>query len=321
MILTAKNFRRLLKTPGRYRDTLGDVKGLLLIVVNERNASWNLRYERNGRERWMGLGSARLIGLREARIRARAVRLKLLDGIDPLEDKREAKTAAVAAALKTMTFAAAATAYNEQHEGKWKNRRHAAQFLVSLKEYAFPVFGALPCSAIDAALVLKVLEQNVTATKNKPAGKFWDTRPESAFRVRRRIENVLDWAAVRGYRAGDNPARWSGHLQEVLPRAATVTAKHWRALPYSQTAAFCADLRDRNGISARALEFTILTAARTSEVIGATWAEFSGNVCARRQSPPQIESEGRGHVRALSASRALHHYQRRYLSRFATGQY
>lgn len=178
-ILTAKNFRRCLTTPGRYRDTLGEVKGLLLVVVNEQNASWQLRYERNGRERWMGLGPARLIGVREARIRARAVRLQILDGIDPLDSRRAAKAAAATAALKTLTFSQAATAYNEHHEGKWKNPRHAAQFLTSLRDYVFPVFGSLPCNAIDTALVLKVLEQTVAATKNKRLAGFGtrDQRP------------------------------------------------------------------------------------------------------------------------------------------------
>ena len=276
MILTAKNFRRCLTTPGRYRDTGGEVKGLLLVVVNERNASWQLRYERAGRERWMGLGSARLISLREARIRARAVRLKILDGVDPLDSKRETKAAAKAAALKTLTFSAAASAYFEHHSAKWKNARHAAQFLSSLHEYVFPVFGSLPLSAIDTGLVLKVLERAVPANKGKPGGRFWDVRPETASRVRRRIENVLDWAKVRGYRDGDNPAAWSGHLSEVLPTAsATAVAKNWPALPYSEAAAFMRASAEPSTASRRAsLEFAILTAARTSEVIGATWSEI-----------------------------------------------
>jgi integrase len=299
MILTAKNFRRCLTTPGRYRDTLGEVKGLLLVVLNERNASWQLRYERNGRERWMGLGPARLIGVREARIRARAMRLQILDGIDPLDSKRATKAAAVAAALKTLTFEAAATAYNEEHEGKWKNVRHAAQFLTSLREYAFPVFGSLPCSEVDTALVLKVLERVVPAARGKAAGRLWDVRPETAFRVRRRIEGVLDWATVRGYRSGDNPARWAGHLQEVLPRAVAVVAKHWPALPYAETAAFSADLRNRSDIAARALEFTVLTAARTAEVIGAPWTEI--DLVARVWTiPPERMKGGKQHRVPLS---------------------
>src|SRR4051794_31244325 len=163
MSLTTKNFRRLLMTPGRYRDTGGEVRGLLLVVVNERNASWQLRYERAGKERWMGLGSARLIGVSEARTRARAARMQLLDGHDPLATKKQRKAMALAAELKTMTFEAAATAYNEHHEGKWKNRRHAAQFLSSLREYVFPVFGSLPLNEIDTTLVLKVLERPLPA--------------------------------------------------------------------------------------------------------------------------------------------------------------
>ena len=216
MALTTKNFKRLLTTPGRYRDTAGEVKGLLLVVVNERNASWQLRYERAGKERWMGLGSARLIGLREARLRARAARMTLLDGQDPLAVKQATKATARVAELQTMTFSAAATAYHEHHAAKWKNRRHADQFLSTLRDYVYPVFGSLPLNAIDTGLVIKVLERRVEATKGKPAGRFWDTRQETASRVRRRIENVLDWATVRGYRTGDNPARWAGHLSNVL---------------------------------------------------------------------------------------------------------
>jgi integrase len=274
--LTTKNFKRLLTAPGRYRDTAGEVKGLLLVVVNERNASWQLRYERAGKERWMGLGSARLIGLREARLRARAARMTLLDGQDPLAVKQATKASARVAELQTMTFSAAATAYHEHHEGKWKNRRHADQFLSSLRDYVFPVFGALPLNAIDTALVIKVLERRVEATKGKPAGRFWDTRQETASRVRRRIENVLDWATVRGYRTGDNPARWAGHLSNALPSGgATRQDRHYAALPFAEGEEFPATLRSCQNFAARALEFTVLTALRTSEVIGATWSEIN----------------------------------------------
>ena len=166
--VTAQNFRRLLTTPGRYRDSGGEVKGLMLVVVNEHNASWQLRYQRAGREHWMGLGSAREIGLSEVRIRARTIRLQLLNGHDPLDAKRQTK----AAHLKTMTFAAAARAYFDQHERKWKSRRHAAQFLNSLRDYVFPVLGSLPLDSIDTALVLKVLERPIP-----DGGRFWDARP------------------------------------------------------------------------------------------------------------------------------------------------
>jgi hypothetical protein len=134
--LTAKNYKQLLTQPGRYRDTLGEIKGLMLVVTNPCNASWQLRFQRNGNEHWMGLGSARLLGLSEARQRARAARLQLLDGVDPLAAKRQAKAAAQVAAHKTLSFAQAANQYHAQHEHKWKNHRYARQVLNSLRQHA-----------------------------------------------------------------------------------------------------------------------------------------------------------------------------------------
>ena len=274
-MINSKNYRQLMQVPGRYRDVAGEIRGLMLIVKNVRSASWQLRFERAGKETWMGLGSARLLSLTEARTRARAVRLQILDGVDPLAAKREAKAEAVAAAQRTLTFEAATTAYHAHHEGKWKNERSVTQFMASLNEYAFPIFGALPVSAIETHHVLKVLEQPVAAYKNKPAGKFWDARRETASRVRRRIENILDWAKVRGYRSGDNPASWTGHLSEALPSGgAAHKGGHWSAMPYTEVAAFMDDLRGREGVVASALQFTVLTAARTGETLGATWDEI-----------------------------------------------
>ena len=246
------------------------------MVVNARSASWKLRYARNGRERWLGLGSARLIGLKEARDRARAARLQLLDGTDPLEAKRATKVAALAAEANSKTFEAAALVYFDHHQSKWKNPRHAAQFLTSMRDYVFPILGTLPCSAIDTALVLRVLEQAVPAAQGKAAGSLWATRQETASRLRRRIENVLDWAKVRSWRSGDNPAAWAGHLSNVLPT--NTAANNWSALPYTETGAFMATLRSHDSVVARALEFTVLTAARTGEVLGARWDEVDGNV-------------------------------------------
>lgn len=272
--LTAKRVERLLKLPGRYRDD-GEAKGLLLVVVNERSASWQLRYERNGRERWLGLGSARLLTLKDARDRARAARLKLLDGIDPIDERRAARTAAAVEAAKTVTFASAAETYFDQHQRKWKNPKHRDQFISTLKEYAFPILGALPVAQVDTTLVLKVLEQPVAAERGYSAGRLWDARSETASRLRGRIETVLDWARVRGYRSGDNPARWRGHLDKLLPsRDRIAKTKHHEALPYAEVPALLTELAGRGGISARALEFTILTAARTGEVTGAREEEF-----------------------------------------------
>ncbi len=260
MPLSAKSVINL-KVPGRYRDS--EVKGLYLQVVNGSNRSWIFRYERGGRERWMGLGPVAIVSLREAREKAREARRALLDGVDPLEAKREARAARAAQAAKNLTFAEAANQYFEKHETKWRNGKHRAQFLASLTAYAFPIIGALPVASIDTALVLRVLEP------------IWSTKTETASRVRMRIEAVLDFCTVRGYRSGDNPARWKSHLSEVLPaRKLLAKVSHHAALPYSQLPVFMSELRTANGVAARALEFTILCAARTGEIIGARWAEI-----------------------------------------------
>ena len=191
--MTVKGIERLSR-PGRHHDGHG-----LYLKVNPNGVrSWIFRFERGGRERWMGLGPAHTIGLKAARERARRAREQLLDGIDPLEARR-AQRAAIANAL---TFKQAAAAYYEQHEGRWKNAKHRGQFLSTFETYAYPVIGSRPVSSIDTPAVLRVLEQHVAED-----GQFWASRPTTANRVRGRIESVLDWATVRGHRSGDNPAR------------------------------------------------------------------------------------------------------------------
>jgi integrase len=254
--LNAKRVATLSRRPGRYHDG----HGLILVVVNSSNASWQLRYQRNGRERWLGLGPLHTVTLKDARERARAARLQLLDGIDPIDVRRAER----AKASQAVTFKAAAEAYNALHEPKWRNAKHRRQFLASLACYAYPVLGDMKVSTIDTAAVLRVVEP------------IWLSKTETANRVRGRIESILDWATVRGHRVGDNPARWKGHLAGVLPAPGAVARRsHYPALPWAQIAAFMAELRTREDIPARALEFTILTAARTGEVIGARWSEIN----------------------------------------------
>jgi len=263
--LTVKQVAKLTE-PGRYRDE----RGLYLQVMSPTNRSWLLRFERDGRERWMGLGSAKTFTLEEARERARNARKLLADGIDPLEAKRASRAARALASAKVLTFKQAAERYFEDHSRKWSNPKHRAQFTSTLESYVYPHIGDLPVATLDTALMLKVLE-----AKNGGSERFWTAVPETASRVRRRIEWVLDWAAVRGYRTGDNPARWKGHLDQVLPATTELReTKHHPSLPYTDTPLFMAELANREGIGARALEFAILTAARTGEVIGATWGEI-----------------------------------------------
>ena len=258
MSLTTKRIAKTI-APGRYLDS----HGLYLQITSSGVKSWLFRYELHGRERWMGLGPLHTISLQDARNGALKARQQLLEGIDPLETRRTERTAAALAAAKTKTFRECALAYFDLHERKWRNSKHRKQFVSSLDTYAFPIIGKRAVSEIDTPLVLQVLQP------------IWQGLTETASRVRGRIENVLDWATVQGYRKGDNPARWRGHLSNALPaRSRIAKPQHHAALPYRGIPAFMGELRTRLGIAPRALEFTILTAARTGEVIGAKWSEI-----------------------------------------------
>lgn len=171
-----------------------------------------------------------------------------------------------------MTFRTAAEAYIEAKRGSWKNAKHAEQWTATLERFAYPVIGTRSVADIDIHAVLEVLEAPITDDAGR-TGKFWAIRAETASRVRGRIERVLSWARVRGHRSGENPARWKGNLDEALP-SSKPKVKHHPALPYAEIAEFLATLRTREGVSARALEFCILTAARTGETLGATWGEI-----------------------------------------------
>jgi integrase len=246
--------------PGLY----GDGANLYLKVDASGAKSWIFRWEiGGGKVRKVGLGPLHTISLTDARDRAEDARKLILDGIDPRQARREAKAAAAIAEAKLITFDAARDAYIESHRAGWKSEKHAAQWKATLATYASPVFGALPVGEIDVGLVMRALEA------------IWKTKSETAHRVRGRVESVLDWAKVRGYRSGENPARWKGHLDHLLPARRKVRkVKHHPALPFADLPAFMRDLREQYGISPLALEFTILTAARTNEVLGARPAHF-----------------------------------------------
>ena len=251
--LTALRVRSL-NTPGRYSDG----SGLYLQVRDAQHRSWLFRYARHGKGHWLGLGPAADVTLAEARDKARDCRRRLLDGLDPIEARRAEQTA-----NSGVTFKTVALQYIAAHESTWRNPVHRAQWNSTLEAYAFPQLGDLPVSAVAVAHVMKVLEP------------IWREKPETASRLRGRLESVLDYAAARGWRTGDNPARWRGHLQNLLPaRAKVARVEHHAALPWREIAGFMAALRDQPGIGARALEFTILTAARTGETIGARWSEI-----------------------------------------------
>jgi integrase len=251
---------------------IGDGAGLYLLVRSGTSAGdplgkfWTFRWVIGGRMREAGLGPAAgpaAVPLKEARERAAEFRRMLRDGLDPIEQRRAAKAAAAAATAKSITFRQCAEEYIAGQRAGWKNAKHAKQWEATLKTYAYPVMGSLPVQAIDTGLVLKVLQP------------IWTTIPETASRLRQRIEAVLDAAAAKEQRDGANPARWKGHLQKLLPKSDKVKrVEHHPALPYAEVGAFVAELREQEGTAARALEFLILTAARTGEVIGARWGEF-----------------------------------------------
>jgi integrase len=256
--LTARMVEQV-KAPGYY----GDGGGLVLRVAEGGSKVWLFRYKTQGRVREMGLGPVRDVSLAEAREGAREARRLRRAGIDPIDAKRQRQAAARLDAAKLITFSQCAAAYIENHRTSWRNGKHAAQWEATLRTYAYPVFGNLPVAAVDTALVIKVLDP------------IWSKKPETASRLRGRIEAVLDFAKVRGYRVGENPARWKGHLKEALPAVSKLRkVKHHAALPYAEIGAFMTELRAREGGAAAALEFAILTAARTSEVIGARRSEI-----------------------------------------------
>lgn len=214
-------------------------------------------------EKQMGLGPVDAVSLEEARRLAAECRHLRKHGIDPIEARKAARAESIIASAKAMTFDQAAEAYMAAHRAGWRNPKHAAQWKSSLATYASPVLGKLPVGAVDVGLVTKILEP------------IWSVIPETSGRVRGRIECVLDWATARGYRRGENPARWRGHLDKLLPARSKVRkVRHHPALPFDELPGFMISLRAQEGISADALEFTILTAARTSETIGATWPEI-----------------------------------------------
>ena len=245
--------------PGRYCDG----HGLWLYVTPAGTRSWILRYMKDGKSREMGLGPVRLVTLKEARERAHKEQRLLLDRIDPLEQRKAARGAAKLEAARGMTFSDAVEKYLASHETAWRNEKHCQQWRSTLATYAIPDLGALPLAEIDTARVLKVLTP------------IWPKRPETASRLRGRIEAILAWGIAQGLRPGPNPATWKNHLAKLLPAKSKVRAvRHHAAMPHADIPNFMGELRRNHSLSAYALQFTILCASRTGEVIGARWPEI-----------------------------------------------
>jgi integrase len=260
--LSSGQVQRAKGRPGKVA-MLADGRGLYLRIGPNGSKSWIMRYQIDGRVHDMGLGPYPEIGLAEARDRCLAQRRVKVDGVDPIAVRKAERLAQRLTDAKAMSFRQCAEAYILAHRAGWKNPKHAAQWPATLTAYAYPVFGDLPVKAIDVGLVMKAVEP------------IWTTKAETASRIRGRIESVLDWATARGHRGGENPARWKGHLENLLPaRSKVARVQHHAAVPYAELPAFVNELKWQNGVAARALEFAILTVARTGEVIGASWAEI-----------------------------------------------
>lgn len=261
--LSAVEVSRLV-APGRH--SVGPVPGLALQVQGAEQGSarsWVLRYQVAGKRREMGLGAYPAVGLADARRRAREIREGLDKGVDPIAQRRAVHSAMQAKVLSATTFRKAAEQYVAAHEAGWRSAKHGAQWSATLDTYAHPVMGDLDVADIRVSHVLRALEP------------LWATKTETAKRLRGRIESVIAWADKRAERDRPNPARWKNHLEALLPSPSKVaTVEHHPAVPVSEAGAFMQMLRQAEGLGARALEFVILTAARSGEVRGAEWPEF-----------------------------------------------
>lgn len=270
-------------TKARSKDQTPEVVG---------SKSWIFRYQLDHKAREMGLGPFHSVTLAEARDKAAEARKLKVDGKDPIELRRARKAAERVEAAKAVTFKAAAGRYITSHKAGWKSLKHGDQWTATLEAYAYPIFGELPVGDVDTGLVTKALEA------------IWTSKPETASRVRGRIEAVLDWARVHGYCSGENPARWRGHLDKLLPARSRVRGvKHHAALAFGELANFLPALRAREGVAPRALEFAILTAARTGEVLGARWEEV--DMAAKLWTIPADRMKAKREHRVPLTDRAL----------------
>jgi integrase len=277
-----------MRKPGLHAD--GD--GLYLQIANSNSRSWIFRYACNGRTREMGLGSLKAVGLAAARAKAVQCRAQIADGIDPIAARDAERARRALEDARAITFDQCAEAFITTHASAWRNTKHLQQWKNTIATYVSPMFGSLPVHAVDVTLVMKALEP------------IWTEKPDTASRIRGRIESVLNWAKARGYRTGENPALWKGHLDNLLPAPGRIRkARHHAALPFDELPQFIVELRRQEGVAPRALEFMILTAARTGEVIGARWSEIDLNARVWTVPADRMKS-GREHRVPLS-SRAL----------------
>lgn len=258
--LSAIEIKRLTKS-GHY--AVGGVSGLLLQVTGTGARSWILRVMVGTKRRDIGLGGFPDVTLADARERARELKESIRQGIDPVEQRKAAKAALIADSGKQITFTDATYRFLSSKKSEFKNDKHTAQWKTTLETYAFPLMGNLTVDRIELAHIVKVLEP------------IWLIKTETATRLRGRLESVLNWATVSGFRKGENPARWKNNLDAVLPKPGKLQkVQHHKAIPWQEAAAFMKELRQCKGMAAKALEFLILTAARSGEIRGALWQEI-----------------------------------------------
>jgi integrase len=296
--LTARSIAAARPKPGK-RVMLADGGNLLLQVTGKPDGSfsrsWIFRYERDGVRHDLGLGPLDTLSLAEARRRARDLRIQLLDGVDLRgirEQKRAERLEQLSQRARQMTFRECALRCIEGHEDSWRSAEHHRQWITSLEQYVYPLIGDLPVDEIATPHIVKVLEA------------IWKDKPETASRVRGRIERVLGWAQVRGFRSGDNPARWRGHLQELFPsRGKIQKTEHHSAMPFAEVPTFMVELRAHNSLTARALEYCILTATRSGEVLHAKWGEI--DLAAKTWTIPAARMKAGNEHRVPLPARAL----------------
>lgn len=244
---------------------VGGGLGLALQVSASGGRSWVVRLTIGGKRREMGLGSYPEVGLAKAKELATSARDLVRKGVDPVAERQAARSSLAAARVGALTFDQCATAYIAAHAAGWSNAKHCDQWRNTIRDYASPVIGRMLVRDVATEHVVRILTRD----------DLWTTKTETASRVRGRIERVLSWATTSGYRSGENPARWRGHLENLLPKTSKIASvEHHAAHPWRTVGAFMAALRQQDGMGARALEFVILTAARSGEVRGATWAEI-----------------------------------------------
>lgn len=254
-------------SPSAKNMLIGDGEGLYLAISKTGTASWLYRYMSDAKAKTVGLGGYPVVPLKQAREKAQALREARTDGIDPVQAKKENAREEKLKQAQSKTFQACADLFIEHSRASWKNEKHLQQWRNSLSTYAIPIIGKNAIGNIHTDDIVRIL------------APIWQSKHETATRLRARIESILAWATVHGWRTGDNPARLKGNMEFLLPKVRVTDKKHHASLPFEQLPTFMKDLQVQNGMSRYSLEFLILSAARTEEVVSCTWDEIDLTKC------------------------------------------